>query len=145
MLVMGVQGGRVRVVVEYDRKPEADLKCVPDVETAPFCRGKVGRALGTDHALGSYWPGRVEPDGTDCVARDPGPVQHVSQRPGKRLDSLVGPVADTTRRLGHLRYEKAARRVKHSCVDRRAAAVKAGHDPPVRIQHQLASCASAAI
>jgi hypothetical protein len=126
--VMGVQGGRVRVVVVDHRQPDPGLHRAADVEPAPVRVGEVHRAAGRDHPGRAGRPRRVQADAEHRFPVQAGERQDVLERFGQGLDRDGRAFPHPAGRLHQPVDQEPSRRVQHRRVIGRAAIVQADHD-----------------
>jgi hypothetical protein len=110
-LVVGVERGRVAVVVVDDGQREAPLEGATEVVVAPARVGEVRGSARRDDALCARRARRVEADPADAVARDARPAYDVLEREEESLDRDVRPLRHAARALEELVHEKPPRGV----------------------------------
>ncbi|GAA3451324.1 hypothetical protein GCM10018962_31570 [Dactylosporangium matsuzakiense] len=140
--VVGVEGGRVAVVVVDDGQAQASLQGAPEVEAPPGRLGEVRRALGGDDAVGAGRAGGVEADGDDAGALDVRHGEDVVERAGQRLDRRLRALEHPARHLDESVHEERARVVEYRRVVRGAAVVQSDDDPVLRVHHGPTPCSA---
>ena len=126
---MGIQRGRVPVVVVDHRKPEAFGQRPPDVEAAPAGMAEVRRALGRDDAIPAGRTRSIKAHRADRRYRHAGEREHLLHGVDQRLDGLVRALPDVARNLRHLVDKEPAIGIENRSVVRGSAVVEANHDP----------------
>ncbi len=127
MNVMGVERGRVAVVVVDHRQPQPTFEGTPDVVAAPGRLGEVRGPLRRDDAAGTGRAGGVQTDRADLAAGHPGEGQHavegVRHRRHRRLRALL----HEARRLHQAIDQEPSVEREHGGVVGRATVVDPDH------------------
>ena len=134
MGVMGVEGGRVAVVVVDDRNAQTTLERAADVEAVPGWLREIRGAFRGDHSIGAGRPGGPEADGAYRLSFHARQAEHTVEGPDKGLDSHFRPFAHAARTLEQPVHEETARVLQHRRAVGVASVVKPDDYPRARVQ-----------